>query len=84
MGFHSISLARTRVDNYSVQSYVNGISSQITSPALCKWRETFVNILEKLKYTYICKYLIKGKVIVYWCSYQINACIVKLYAIQLF
>jgi len=31
---------------YSLQRYVNGLSPQITSPALCRWRETFVNIQE--------------------------------------
>ena len=63
---------------YSVQIYVNGVSSKITSPALCRWLYTFVNIPEKLNYTHISKYLMKRKVIVYVCSYQINACIVEL------
>jgi len=79
-----MSLTRTIVFIYTVQSYVNGISTKITSLALCTWRETFVNILEKLNYIHIFNYLMTRKVIVYVCRYQINACIVELYVISLF
>ena len=69
---------------YSIQSCVNGISTNITSPARCRWQETFVDTPEILNYTLMFKYLMKRKVIVYVCSYQINACIVELYATTLF
>ena len=44
-----------------VQSYANETFPKITSPALCNWRETLVNIPEKKNYTHMFEYLVKRK-----------------------
>ena len=52
------------------------ICFKITSPVsvLCRWRETFVNIPDKLFYTHMFKYVMKRKVIVYVCRTLPNKC----------
>ena len=55
---HFIDPDKSAYNIYSVQSSTNDItmSPKITSPVLCRWRETFVNIPVKLNYTHILTY----------------------------
>ena len=64
-GIHHVKfILQYAIDPYKsvAYSYLNGISHKITSLALCRWRETFVGIPDKLNCTHMFRYLTEEKI----------------------